>query len=305
MPVKKSATAVKRRKKEVMEDVVRVVIPHVAFVGNGAVLRLLGEFVASGVVAHAYGFFGPVQVGKTRAAQEFAMMLLECDWGRLATHPDLVMMDAESDEVSVVVMREVVGKLSQSPLYAKRRVAVIANAELLSADAANTLLKTLEEPRGNAVMILTSSREDVLLPTVVSRLAVVRFGSVSEGEMSGMGLNREVMALAQGAPGRALRLQYEPELLVKMTRMTEWWERIATQSVAERFVVLDEFMSGTTVFGELQKMAGTLLDAGEYVCGRSSERNVAMVRVIIEARRLLAQNAQPRAVMEWVVTNVV
>lgn len=281
---------------------------RVPWIGNVRVRAMLWQAVDNSSLAHAYGFFGPAHVGKTRLAREMAAKLVGVSDERdIMSHPDVLFFDAAAESVTVAAVRELIGKLSESSFLGGRRVAVIANADALSRDSANTLLKTLEEPRGQVHCILTSSRSEEMLPTVMSRLAKVHFTAVDEAEISSGLLGyvdasvlAEVRRFAAGAPGRAIALASDEVLRARVMGDAEFWRGLAKQTVAERFVALDGVLGTLKVFGEVQDRIAGLLDVGEIVMGELAVQDRAVrVGEVLRARKMLQSNASPRAVMEW------
>src|ERR687894_2804129 len=127
-------------------------------------------------------------------------------------HPDLTEIVPQGAFTTIGQVREIVRLAASRPFEGARR-AFILRADTLNVQAANALLKTLEEPEGGAVfMLLASSREGVL-PTVVSRAQAVRFDPVPRGEISSFLMERGhsqdearlAAALGRGSVGLALR----------------------------------------------------------------------------------------------------
>ena len=207
-------------------------------IGHGPVLQRL---VASGVddeLTHALLFIGPEGVGKTTAALALASELLDApNWpGGLEAHPDFWLEDSAVENIGIDRMRpspkrkpgdEEAGPslqqfLSLSAYAGGRRVAVIARADRLTEQAADNVLKTLEEPPPRAHLVLTSAHPEQLPQTVRSRCETVVLGPVSPATIETW-LERvhqvsaqdasTAAALSAGRPGRALRLATEPGAL--------------------------------------------------------------------------------------------
>src|SRR3712207_6785631 len=119
--------------------------------------RLLAAALADGPV-HAYLFHGPAGVGKRRAALAFAGELLgEPDRVARGAHPDLYVLEPLGDQIRIDEIRELRRDLHMRPFEADRRVYLILSAELMNDDAADALLKDLEEPPPYAVVILVAN----------------------------------------------------------------------------------------------------------------------------------------------------
>jgi len=142
--------------------------------------RLLAAALGDGD-AHAYLFHGPAGVGKTTAAFAFAGALLG-DARRVAerTHPDLRVIEPLGDMIRIDVIRELHHDLHLRPFEADRRVYLLLSAHLLNDDAADALLKDLEEPPLYATIVLVADDLGPIPETVRSRCQPVPFRRLSE-----------------------------------------------------------------------------------------------------------------------------
>jgi DNA polymerase III subunit delta' len=142
--------------------------------------RLLGAALAEGP-AHAYLLHGPAGVGKRTAAFAFAAALLGDERRVLArTHPDLYLLEPLGEMIRIDDVRALRHDLHMRPFEADRRVYVVLDAQRLNEDAADALLKDLEEPPPYAVIVLVASELGPLPPTILSRCQLVPFRRLSE-----------------------------------------------------------------------------------------------------------------------------
>jgi DNA polymerase-3 subunit delta' len=154
-------------------------------VGHEWAVDLLKRALASERVAHAYLLTGPPQIGKRSLAVNFAQALncldeekpcgqcLACSKIAHGSHPDVQIVEGEGDTIKIDQMRALRREAALSPLEGRWKVYIIRQMEQATAEAANCLLKTLEEPPPHVVLILTASETEVLLPTIVSRCQVL------------------------------------------------------------------------------------------------------------------------------------
>ena len=158
--------------------------------------------------AHAYLFHGPPGVGKRRAATAFAGELLG-DPDRVArgAHPDLYVLEPLGDQIRIDPVRELRRDLHMRPFEAARRVYLVFAAHTMNEDAADALLKDLEEPPDYAVIVLVADDLGPLAPTIRSRCQHVPFKRLSQravkAYLSSRGVSGEKLdALARLAGGR-------------------------------------------------------------------------------------------------------
>lgn len=180
-------------------------------------------------VSHAYAFTGSAGIGKRTAAKAFAAALLCEDPGengpcgickicmQMASDNcmDLYEVNIEERRIVIDLIRNLQSDMIKRPLYSERKVYIINNAETMTGEAQNALLKTLENPPGYVVIILVTSNYDALYPTIKSRVVRYSFKRNSRDEVSlilekKLGANYPhknfLEAYADGAAGAALRV---------------------------------------------------------------------------------------------------
>ncbi len=235
--------------------------------GNRPALRLLENALSSGSVSHAYLFHGLSGVGKRIVAYRFGAALVSGgDEGAMSRalrglHPDLVEIEPEGRFTTIGQVREVVRIAASRPFEGTRRVFIL-RADTLNVQAANALLKTLEEPEGGTVFVLLAASREGVLPTILSRAQEVRFDPVPLGEVVSFLMERghpegeakTAAALGRGSVGLSLRYAEEEEL----KRLREAVVRAGLSfdaSFEERHGVVEEIMARAESVGEARERA--------------------------------------------------
>ena len=144
--------------------------------------------------AHAYLLHGPPGVGKRAAATAFAGELLgDADRVARGAHPDLYVLEPVGDQIRIDDIRELRRDLHMRPFEASRRVYLIFGADTMNEDAADALLKDLEEPPAYAVIVLVANDIGPLPETIRSRCQLIPFRRLSE-----KAVREEIAARAPG-----------------------------------------------------------------------------------------------------------
>ena len=213
--------------------------------GGGAAEQALLDALSRGRMHHAWLLCGPEGVGKATFAYRAARRLLgakpDPDYGLLGaspgdpvsrqvaarSHPDLLVLERDLGDgkarrnITVDEARGVAGFFANTPAAAPYRVAIVDAADDMNANAANAILKTLEEPPERGVLFLISHAPGRLLPTIKSRCRRLTFPGWPDAEVASfvaerMGLSMTdadaLAAMAHGAPGRAMALANEGAL---------------------------------------------------------------------------------------------
>jgi len=194
------------------------------------------------MVHHAMLFCGPPGVGKAATARAFAALtacprrardgdacgackscerILGHATGEEMRHPDVLWITTETSAIiKIAQIRKILGIVPYPPIEALVRTVVIEPADAMNVEAANALLKTLEEPPSTTRFILVTQRPDALLTTIRSRCQPLHFGRLSDDDVTD-GLQRagldearaeRVASLADGSLGAALELIDDPVL---------------------------------------------------------------------------------------------
>lgn len=196
--------------------------------GQETAIAVLQNALRRQRIPHAYVFAGNEGVGKKLAALTLAKALncreladdacdrcVSCHKIAAGNHPDVSVIEPEGQFIKIDQIRALQKDVGYKPYEGKRKVYILDQAETLRTEAANALLKTLEEPSADALLILVTANVYALLPTVISRCQSVRFIALGVQKLTALLVQAKqlppeqaqlIASLAEGCPGRALTM---------------------------------------------------------------------------------------------------
>ena len=267
--------------------------------------------------AHALLLAGPAGVGKTTLALDLAAVLLctgatgpsrpcrfcrGCRMVESGNHPDLhrVAPDGPGGQIKIGertnansgTVRGLVSSLSLLPIEGGARVAIVEGAHRMNDDAQSALLKTLEEPAAGVTIILCADEEERLLPTIRSRCARIRLGTLGlreiEAILGDLGAADPPTAarlgrLAGGRPGLALAYARAPEAVLARTEIARSLLDLLGASRARRLAGARELLASAGI------VAATLAESGPPSAGEAAGPTGRSPR----NRRVVTRNAGP------------
>jgi len=202
----------------------------------GLISNLL-QIVENNKIANAYLFVGPEGMGKKTIGFFFANALLcgfeskkpcgncvGCKQFASGNHPDMKVIKPQKTSIGIEEIRSIQKELIIRPYQSDRKLILIEDAHLMTFQAQNALLKSLEEPPPFVVFMLLSQRLQGLLPTVLSRLKAFRLEPLSKNEIAAIIVRRTdsppekaelFAALSEGNPGKGLKLAVSSEFTLQ------------------------------------------------------------------------------------------
>ncbi|OGH74382.1 MAG: hypothetical protein A3G00_04385 [Candidatus Magasanikbacteria bacterium RIFCSPLOWO2_12_FULL_43_12] len=309
-------------------------------IGHQEALEFFNKVIASNNLSHAYCFIGPEQVGKRTVAEEIAAKLLQTSRERLSRQPDFITTEQSLNEktgktrkdITVEQMRELRARLSQHAFAGGYKVALIDDAEKMNIEAANALLKTLEEPSPRTILFLIAIDEDKLPATILSRCQRIYFHPVKKEELekylAARGVTKpELASLALGLPGRLIDWLEDEEKFTAYKAEADRFLGMIGQPFFSKLKSVEELFGekgGDTimtrenldsVLGLWQLLvrdisltaSGLVTETARQIkisIGNQNKNCVALEKQIVEARGLLNQNIHPRLVVENILLNL-
>ena len=240
-------------------------------IGQNRVVSLLQNELDAGKLAHAYLLVGPTHVGKMTLAVNLAQALncesddrpclqcTTCEKIASANHADVQVIglsqnsdSAEAKLIGIDQIKQLQHTTSLPPFEGKHKVFIINGAELLSIEAANCLLKTLEEPANDVTFILLTTNDRLLPETVISRCQHLELRPLAATEVEAALIeNRNIeterarllAGLSQGCPGWALSAAEDETLLQQHDEIMKRLLQILNANYDERFAFVTQMAS--------------------------------------------------------------
>ena len=320
-------------------------------IGQDKILSLLDYSLKNNAIAHAYLIVGPRHVGKGTLASNLAQAL-NCDGPELpcgqcrscqrileGKHADITPIGLDSKtEIGIDDIRGLQRIANLPPYEGKYKVFIIDDAEYLSTEAANSLLKILEEPPQSVVWLLLVAEEEHLLPTIISRcqrleLKPVPSEQVQEALVNSYGIetNRAKLLaqLCRGRLGWALSALANDDILEQRSQRIDRLVSLLTASLDQRFAYAQELASqfsqnrrtGAEIikiwldwWRDLMLIKGGCREAiinidykailEEQARGLSLSEIKAFLTSLCLLQDEISKNVNPRLVFEWLMLNL-
>jgi DNA polymerase-3 subunit delta' len=217
---------------------------------SGMASQMLERSFKADRLAHAYLFIGPEGSGKKDTAVHFAKMILcessgdnkpcgicsHCRRIESGNYPDLSVLEPEGQTIKIQQIREIQRSFALKAMESTRKIYIVTKAEQMTQEAANALLKFLEEPATPVVAILLASQKQGLLPTIISRCQIIPFDRVSPAFI-------QQQLEAEGVPAHKARFLSHIKESLQSAREFSGHERFA--EIANLVVQLTEEMNSS------------------------------------------------------------
>ncbi|HVB21582.1 MAG TPA: DNA polymerase III subunit delta' [Ktedonobacteraceae bacterium] len=318
-------------------------------VGHEHAIDRLKRTLAAEQVRHAYMLSGPEHIGKSLLALRFAQTLLctggpdprvspqnpcnvclSCRKVMHGNHPDVHVIRKAPDKQFIVIeqIRALQSDSARRTLEGRRNIFIIEDAHEMNPAAANCLLKTLEEPEPDVVLLLTVPDPGLLLPTILSRVQQVMMHLLTTAQIK-MALEKQwevepkeaalIAALAAGRMGWAIQAVEDEDMLTERKAQLETLSKLPTVSKVQRFDIAQRLSADSEKaravlelwllwWRDMVLAANTCLDLTVNVDMRDTLKQQAakvgtseaerMVRAILGTMEALDQNVNARAALE-------
>ena len=200
-------------------------------IGNDNVKESLIKAVNSNTVSHSYLFTGKSGIGKKIFAKELAKKVMclgkdnceSCIKFNANSNPDFQIIIPDGKAIKIDQIRNLQSKIVEKPIISNKKVYIIDNADTMTEESQNSLLKTLEEPPEYAMIILIASNENRILQTIKSRCIIIKFEDLTDRQISNfLHLdNKELVKLCGGSLENAAKIEENKDIYIRLKQMTD------------------------------------------------------------------------------------
>jgi len=295
-------------------------------IGHTDILTFFKKSAAAQKMHHAYLFVGREKLGKRTVAEYIARQQFGDDAKTLTTNPDFFYLERGLDaktgktkkNISIEQVHELRHFLQGKPFLHKKKIAVINDAELLSRGAMNALLKTLEEPRGDAMIMLIATDEQALLETIRSRCQTIYFYAVKtddiESALVSMNIDASLATAmardAYGVPGCALSWAEEPDAYAWYSAEVERCKKLLGKPLHAQLALVEDLFGKKDDHIATRATLVQVLDIWLEVWRRTYTQETSATEArydivqtydaIQEAKKGLTKNVHPRMLIEHI-----
>lgn len=205
-------------------------------VGNEKVKEYLNSTIENKNISHSFIFVGKPGIGKKQFAHQYAEMIMclqdgKCDGNSVKcdscikfegnANPDYAEITPDGKTLKIEQIRNLQARIVEKPITSRRKVYVIDEADLMSEESQNCLLKTLEEPPEYAVIILIVSNESKILPTIKSRCVIIKFQPLTSKEIKQVKpeLSDDLIQLLEGSLLNAENIEQKKEQYAQLSNL--------------------------------------------------------------------------------------
>lgn len=216
--------------------------------GNDKIKEALKNTIINKNASHSYMFIGVEGIGKKLIATEFSKRLLcnnekiDCNECKSCiefdskNHPDFSILEPDGNLIKIDQIRNMQKKIQEKPIISKRKIYIIDDADKMTREAQNCLLKTLEEPPEYISIILIGNNESSFLPTIKSRCMIIHFEPIKSTEIKkylqtefgtdSINIQEDMLDIFQGSIGKAIKLKDKWEEYQAYNKMIQNLDKI-------------------------------------------------------------------------------
>ena len=258
-------------------------------IGNNNIKNELIHTVELNKISHSYLFLGTAGIGKKEIAKEIAKMILCLNEKKYCNHcksciefdsnnnPDFQMVEPDGNSIKIEQIRQMQRKIIEAPIISQNKVYIINDADLMTIEAQNCLLKTLEEPPEFVTIILIGSNENNFLSTIKSRCTIIKFQDIENSQIKDylkskydIKVSDNLLEIFDGSIGKAEKLKDKQELYNSIIEIIENIENLD---------IIDLFKRADVIY-KSQEEKNSILDAINTILFKMGKENIKYLNCI-------------------------
>ena len=273
-------------------------------IGNNKIKNQLINSIKLNKYSHSYLFLGKVGIGKKQIAKEFAKMILCLSEEKYCTkcksciefdsnnNPDFQEIVPDGNSIKIEQIREMQKKVVEKPIISNKKVFIIDDADLMTREAGNCLLKTLEEPPEFAVIILIGSNEANFLSTIKSRCTIIKFEDIPNSELENYlkekyninNISKSIIDASSGSIGKLEILKDKQELYNSIDKLI---------NNIENMDLIDTLKMADIIY-KSQEDKQQILDYINIILFKKAKENIKylnLINIVEETKKRLKANS--------------
>lgn len=273
-------------------------------IGNEQIKNILQESIKRNKTSHSYLFVGIEGIGKKILAKEFAKKILcleenkqesnckSCIEFDTNNHPDFLLLEPEGNVIKIEQIRQLQKRIQEKPIISHKKVYIINDADKMTKEAQNCLLKTLEEPPEFSTIILIGTNENAFLSTIKSRCMILHFQKIEDekikqylnNQLEETNITENMLKMFQGSIGKAIKLKDKQELYNKIENIIENLNKKDLIDVSNSAEII--YQSKEEIMEILEYMNVLLFEKA-----KTNAKWIKGVSIVEETKKRLQQNA--------------
>lgn len=285
--------------------------------GNNSIKKVLEQSIYNNKVSHSYLMIGISGIGKKMIATEFAKGILclsenkSCNYCKSCiefdgnNNPDFFCIEPEGSSIKIGQIRELQKRIQEKPIISEKKVYIIDQADLMTKEAQNCLLKTLEEPPEFATIILVGTNENAFLTTIKSRCMILHFNPIEDMYIKKYldekyqikNISQNMFDIFQGSIGKAILLKDNQEKYIKLEKIIEQLEQTDLIDVINKADIL--YKSKEEIF--------EMLDYINIILLKKAKNNYVYtkcIKIVENTKKRLQQNSNYDMCIDNMVFNI-
>ncbi|MEE0865770.1 MAG: AAA family ATPase [Clostridia bacterium] len=259
-------------------------------IGNKSIKNTLEKSIKTNQITHSYLMIGIQGIGKKLLAKEYAKEILGSN--DIINNPDFLCIEPDGNSIKIEQIRNLQKEIQEKPIISKKKVYIIDDADLMTKEAQNCLLKTLEEPPEFAVIILIGANENAFLPTIKSRCIILHFNRLSDLEIKSylqqqykeLNVTQSMLDIAGGSIGRAINLKDKQEQYLKVEEII---------NILDKKDLIDIIQASEILYKSKEDI-NDILDYINIILLKKAKENYLYtncIKIVENTKKRLAQNA--------------